>query len=402
MQMAVEQLEPPAPAPQGEPAHRRPAGLDFLAAFLLLSTVVLHVVAMFPSYVSYGGALSLASQTDQATQYAVLAAAWALCLAVGFAGPHRTPVAAALSVGVAVTELGFRVADLGPVFRYGTGVADTGLWLMVAAWGVGAVGSVVAVLAARARHATPKAAATAPVDNPPVTFADPAPDLAGAPPPQWIQPVGPADSTSALPRPDATSAFASLPGPGGRAASEDGYERNAWTALVVVLAGLAAGAFIPAWDDYTAVSSVSRQTVHTTNGSAFTHVPWQQATGYALVTAALALVPVVAIRLRHKPVGAAAVIGSLLVLTAQLVSAVVQIDLPVSPAVFNLTQSQASQLGLQLSVKLSGWFTVDALASYALFAAVLVWATLRAAQENSAGTAPSAPDWRNPAIPSAS
>jgi hypothetical protein len=360
---------------------RRPAALDFLAALLLLATVVLHVVAMVPTY--FQGTGSLMSQPDQAALYSVLAAAWALALVIGFTGPHRTPVAAAVALGVAITELGFRVADLGDALRYGTNTVGTGLWLMEAAWVVGAAAAVVAVLAARLRH-TVKAPEPAP--------APAAPDI------DWTAPAQ-AEATPALPL-----AAAAAEAPIGTAipdTDEDPHERAAWTVLVAILAALVAGAFLPAWDHAVALSTATGQSVTKSLGNAFSG-PWQQVVGTVIAAVALFAVPVVAIRLRNKAVGAAVAIGGLLVLASQLVSAVVQVDEAVPPADFGISPTQAHDLGLSLSLKLTGWFTVDALAAYALFAAVLVWATLRLVQDSSPGTLPNAPAPRSEAMSSPS
>jgi hypothetical protein len=363
-------------------ASRRPGALDFVAALLLLATVVLHVVAMAPTY--FAGTGSLMSQPDQAALYSVLAASWALALGIGLTGPHRTPVAAAIAVGVAVTELGFRAADLGDALRFGTGTVGSGLWLMEVAWVVGAAAAVAAVLAARSRHA-PKAPALAepPVPSeldidwtvPPTPEVDP---VEAAPDPQVVMPAG-----SILPDTD-----------------EDPHERLAWTLLVAVLAAVVAGAFLPAWDHAVAVSTSTGQSVTRSLGNAFSG-PWQQVVGIVVVAVVLLAVPVVAIRLRRKAVGAGLVIGGLLVLTSQLVSAVVQVDEAVPPSDFGINSSQAHSLGLSLSLQLTGWFTVDALAAYALFAAVMVWATLRFDHESSPGTVPIAPERRSEAMPSA-
>jgi hypothetical protein len=363
-------------------AARRPGALDFVAALLLLATVVLHVAAMAPTY--FAGTGSLMSQPDQAALYSVLAASWALALGIGLTGPHRTPVAAAIAVGVAVTELGFRAADLGDALRFGTGTVGSGLWLMEVAWVVGAAAAVAAVLAARSRHA-PKAPALAEPPSPseleidwtvPATLeGDP---VAAATDPQVVTPAG-----SILPDTD-----------------EDPHERLAWTLLVAVLAAVVAGAFLPAWDHAVAVSTSTGQSVTRSLGNAFSG-PWQQVVGTVVVAVVLLTVPVVAIRLRRKAVGAGLVIGVLLVLTSQLVSAVVQVDEAVPPSDFGINSSQAHSLGLSLSLQLTGWFTVDALAAYALFAAVMVWATLRFDHESSPGTVPIAPERRSEAMPSA-
>lgn len=391
---------------------RRPALLDFLAALLLLATVVLHVVAMAPTY--FVGSGSLMSQPDQAALYSVLAASWALALGIGLTGPHRTPVAAAVAVGVAATELGFRVADLGDALRYGISTVGAGLWLMEAAWVVGAAAAVLAVLAARSRHR----AKTDPDQPEPsewnIDWAAPVP-AANTNPYDPQAPTGEATEAASEPAavtaaagPHEANGSASLP-PGGDTVArrgtpgsdDDPHERTAWTLLVVILAIVVAGAFLPAWDHAVAVSTQTGQTVTRSLGNAFSG-PWQQVVGTVLAAVALLVVPVVAIRLRNKAVGAGLAAGSLLVLATQLVAAVVQVGESVPPADFGISPGQAHNLGLQLSLKLTGWFTVDALAAYALFAAVMVWATLRTVQDSSAGAPPNTPEVRSEAMRSAS
>ena len=139
--------------PQEHPAvaPRHPTTIDLLAGALLIATIVLHVIAMFPHYFGGAGQTSLSSQPDQAAEYAVLAAGWALALGIGLSSPARAGIAAGLAVGVGATELGFRLSDLGEVFRYGSSQGADGLWLMTAAWGVGVCGAVMATLAARRR-----------------------------------------------------------------------------------------------------------------------------------------------------------------------------------------------------------------------------------------------------------
>lgn len=357
---------------------RRPAALDFLAALLLLATVVLHVVAMVPTY--FDGTGSLMSQPDQAALYSVLAAAWALALVIGFTGPHRTPVAAAVAVGVAITEVGFRVADLGDALRYGTNTVGAGLWLMEAAWVVGAVASVVAVLAARSRHTVKPAVPVPAPAGPEIDWAAPQ----AAEPAPALMPAGEGPVETSIPDTE-----------------EDPHERAAWTVLVVILAALVAGAFLPAWDHALAVSTSTGQSVTKSLGNAFSG-PWQQVVGTVIAALALFVVPVVAIRLRNKAIGAALVAGGLVVLASQFVSAVIQVGEAVPAADFGISPTQARDLGLSLSLKLTGWFTVDALAAYALFAAVMVWATLRLVQDSSPGTLPNAPERRSEAMPSPS
>ncbi len=437
--------------------HERPSRLELSAGGLLVATVVLHVVAMFPTYFTSQG--SLAGQTDQAALYAVLAASWALALAIGVSGPDRTKGAAALAVGIAATELGFRLSDVGDAVKYGTQTAGTGLWLMSAAWVVGALAAVVSVSAVLQRHRPARVEVSGGSNSaPPVADgevgSDPDPalgsaiqgdaleadgnpyyDLGGVPVGSVVGPEDaglpvalPADTaaipvidtsavpvvdTAALPVVDATETLnsppadeAAIPGADMAAASlpaeasvaagdvpqakrrrrflrsqaaespEDAHERNLWTVLVFALGAITAAAFLPAWDRGTATSSITGQSVVRNLGNAFSG-PWQQVVGTVVAAVAVLIVPVVAIRLRDKGVGAALAAGAILVLSTQLVAAVVQVNLPVPAADFGLSQAQAAQLGLVLSVKLTGWFVVDAIAAYLLFAAVIVRATLR-------------------------
>jgi len=437
--------------------HERPSRLEFIAGGLLAATVVLHVVAMFPTYFTSQG--SLASQTDQAALYAVLAASWALALAIGASGPDRTKGAAALAVGIAATEFGFRLSDVGDAVKYGTQTAGAGLWLMAAAWAVGLLAAGVSVSAVLQRHrpahsdvaveptsgqydsasgqydsasgqddsasgeddaddvglsdASPEQALAAQgglleaADNPYYDLgAEPAgavggsedSELAAALPAGTtavpavdaaVEPVATGENPKAKRRKTLRSQSKESP--------EEAHERNLWTILVFVLAAITAGAFLPAWDRGTATSSITGQSVVRNLGNAFSG-PWQQVVGTVVAAAALLIVPVVAVRLRNKGVGAALAAGAVLVLGTQLVAAVVQVNLPVPPADFGLSQAQASQLGLVLSVKLTGWFVVDAIASYLLFAAVIVRATLRDVPQGvrsnraSLGQAPWSPD----------
>ncbi len=454
--------------------HERPTRLELLAGGLLAATVILHVVAMFPAYFTSEG--SLAGQTDQAALYAVLAASWALALAIGVSGPDRTKGAAALAVGIAATELGFRLSDIGDAVKYGTQTAGAGLWLMAAAWFVGAVAAVLSVSAVLQRHrpareqlpvgsssdshvvsgeasaypdwehgaveqtATPESAGN-PYDElgvgvPAGAVSEPArsdssvtlPADTAAIPVVDTEAVPVVDTTSvpvvdtaAVPAVDTSAAVpeagegaseskrrrvripkvsrakvsrAKVRSPKVEETPEEAHERNLWTVLVFVLAAITAGAFLPAWDRGTATSSITGQSVVRNLGNAFSG-PWQQMVGTVIVAVAVLVVPVVAIRLRDKGAGAALAAGAILVLTTQLVAAVVQVNLPVPPADFGLSQAQASQLGLVLSMKLTGWFVVDAIAAYLLFAAVIVRATLRDAPQGAWATssAPGQASW---------
>jgi hypothetical protein len=342
------------------------------AAGLLQGTVVLHVVAMLPHYFAGAGQGSLASQPDQAALYAVLAAGWAAALGIGLTGPARAGVGAGMAAGLAVTEFGFRLSDLGQVLRYGSGQAQAGLWLMTAAWAVGAAGAAVAVVAAQRRARLSVAGAVPSVAGelavPDVTAASSARDHTGvAPPPAPSEPrparygVGPA-------------------------------------VVVAVLALITAGAFLPAWDHYVGVATTTGRSFSFNLGNAF-QVPWQMMLGTVCAAVALAAVPIVVVRMRARAIGAAAVAGSLIVLAAQFASAVVQVDQVVPPSIAGLNATRANQLGLQMHLTLTGWFTFDLLAAFCLFVAVMVLGHAReeGPQALSAETWPIAADSHGPA-----
>ena len=100
MQVAYPDAQGARPQEHPAVAPRRPTTIDLLAGALLVATIVLHVVAMFPHYFGGAGQTSLSSQPDQAAEYAVLAAGWALALGIGLSSPARAGIAAGLAVGV--------------------------------------------------------------------------------------------------------------------------------------------------------------------------------------------------------------------------------------------------------------------------------------------------------------
>ena len=339
-------MEVTTPAPHSLHAHehrRHPSRLELAAGGLLLATVVLHVVAMFPTYLPFLSStpVSIASQPDQAALFAVVAAAWATALGFGLAGPRWVKVATGLAVGTAVGELGFRVSDLGEVFRYGTGLAGPGLWLMTAAWIVGAAGACTAVAAVR--HSSRDTAVTDP------------------------------------PR--------------------SGFNRWGSLAVIGVLSIASAGLFLPSWDHYTGVSSVTGRAVSFNLGNAFAE-PWQIVIGNVLSALAIAALPIVAgvLMWRDRRAAVAVTGGVLSLLAAQFVSAVIQVDQAVPASIAGLSGAQARQLGLTLSLRLTGWFALDAIAALAVLVTTVVVAAAKAPSEStvraSLDTPPSAfPAW---------
>lgn len=319
--------------------HRRhPSRLELTAGGLLLASVVLHIAAMFPTYMPFASSspVSIGSQSDQAALFAVVTATWVAALGFGLAGPKWVRVATGLAVGAAVGELGFRVSDLGEVFRYGTSVAGVGFWLMTAAWVVGAAGAGMAVFAV-------------------------------------MRSRGPAAQTDP---------------------PKSGFNRWAVVAVVGVLSVATAGLFLPSWDHYTGVSALSGRMVSFNLGNAFAE-PWQVVVGNVLSALAIAAVPIGAAVLMWKDrrAAVAATTGVLAILGAQFLSAVIQVDQAVPPSIAGLSGAQARQLGLSLSLKLTGWFALDAILALALLVTTVVVAAARTpAEEASQSLAPAPVD----------
>jgi hypothetical protein len=372
---------------------RHPTRLELVAGVLLAITVILHVVAMFPSYFAApAGHSSLYSQADQAASYFILAAGWALALGIGLSGPSRIPICAGLATGLAATEFGFRVSDVGAIIRYGSDLAGAGLWIMVAAWVVGAAAAGLLVVAARRRNQRMTGA-------PPVAVAAEQDHEIG-----W-NPTGPgpalADAGAAG---GVLAAQANMPASLGSGVepAEGPSDRDTtailWTFLLGGLGLVTAAFFLPAWDHYVGVATSTGATFSFNLGNAFSG-PWQVAIGNVLVAVAIVAIPLVGSRLRDRGAAAAAVGGSLIVLASQFASAVVQVDERVSLATI---PARYLELGSQFGIKLTGWFTIDVLAAFALFAAVMVWATSRVVYANSRGTLPNAPELRSEAMSSAS
>ena len=432
---------------------RHPSVLELSAAGMLATAVILHLVALIPQYYGGPGQGSLWSEPDQAAQYLLLSAGWALALGVALTGPARVRLGAAIAVGVAATELGFRLSDLGEVFRYGSAAAAPGLWLMTAAWVVGAAGAALAVLAVHAQRGSASLAAApgstreessagfgvaggdagrasalsgpgrpqpvlsaggssaapgaapsfaAPIETrdawrPEAAPASAAPEETRAAwgpeaapvlrPPDATWPLSPgrSDATESLGpvRPDTTGTAGW--GVGGwsdgmaaaaMAETPAGSVGAGPTALVALLALATAGAFLPAWDHYAGTATATGRDVSFNLGDAFSG-PWQVVIGAVLTAAALVIIPVVAIRMRSRVTGAALVAGSLIVLGVAVHLRCGSVDNAVPPSVAGLSGAQASRLGLQLHMTLTGWFTFDLLAAFALFVAVMVVAHVR-------------------------
>jgi hypothetical protein len=385
--------------PGPDASWRHPTRLELSAGILLVATVALHVVAMIPAYFTGpAGHASVFSQADQAASYSILAAGWALVLGIGLTGPSRITICAGLATGLALTELGFRVSDVGAIIRYGSALAGAGLWIMVAAWVVGAAAAAVLVVAARRRSrrragAEPVAAPVAPVV--PAGEQAPAPDGEAVITGSALWTVG--HSGGGLGSELETPPAAASDGEPRPAISETVPSSILWTLLLGLLGLITALCFLPSWDHYVGVTSTGR-TFSFNLGNAFSG-PWEVVVGNVLVALAIVAIPIAGSRLRDRGAAAAAVGGSLIVLGSQFVSAVVQVDEPVT---LTTIPARYLELGSEFGIKLTGWFTIDVLAAFALFVATMVWATSRVVYTNSRGTLPSAPEVRSEAMSSAS
>ena len=298
---------------------------------------------MFPDYFAGTSAQSIASQSDQAALYGVVAGVWAVALGFGLSSPARVRAGAGIAIGAAAAEAGFRLSDLGQVFRYGTSQAGPGLWTMLAAWFVGLAGAVVAAVAVRHSSRTTGTAARTGAADPPV--------------PKRVAVAG-----------------------------------------IALLSLATAGLFLPAWDHYSGASLVTGRAFSFNLGNGLAE-PWQVVTGNLLAAAAIAIVPILAGLWvwRDRALSAGATAGVLGMLAAQFVAAVVQVDQAVPPSIAGISPAQARQLGLTIGLKLTGWFLLDVLAAFMLFALTIAVATARPVQENSVAMRPNAPDARRAA-----
>jgi hypothetical protein len=289
------------------------------ARALILACIVLHLVAMTQTY--FQGEGTLGSQPDQVVLYSVLAAGWVAVFVISLLGRDRLAISAALAVGLAATELGFRVSDLGSAISAGISEAGSGLWMITVAWVLAALGTVLLVVAARSPLGALSGSAREPAD--------------------------------------------------GR------YDRTAgWITGVGVL-GLATGAlYLPPWDHYVLTATVSGEIRKVNLGNGLSG-PWSVVLGNLIVAGAVFVAALVAILVRQRRVGAALVVGSLVAIGSQMASAVVQVDQPVSPAAVGLSAGTARELGVVINVSLTSWFALDALSALVLLATVTIWAVAR-------------------------
>jgi len=134
----------------------------------------------------------------------------------------------------------------------------------------------------------------------------------------------------------------------------------------VVVAGLGvAAAFGPAWDSFT-LRTASGQSQTLTEGNAFA-MPGAVIAGNVMVMIALVAVLVAAGLLRPVRQGGILVIGAIIPMVAQAISAVIQLLQPATPAQFGISPAQAALAGITVSSGATAAFWI-----YCIFAAAVV------------------------------
>ena len=118
--------------------------------------------------------------------------------------------------------------------------------------------------------------------------------------------------------------------------------------ITMILAGLGAAiAFAPSWDSYTLRTSADF-TQSLTAGNAFAN-PAPVMAGDVAVMAAVVAVVIAAGMWRQVRYGAALLVGVIIPMAAQAISALVQLAQPASPTQFGISPAQATQLGLTIT-----------------------------------------------------
>lgn len=275
---------------------------------------------------SYVSGASLASQPPELLPHVLYLAVWAASALLVASGGGRRRTGALLGLGTSVVTFGFFFADIGTVISGGARALGLGLVLGFAGWLACAAA---ATLALR---------------------------LPAADAPRGLQ---------------ATTAGAVL------------------TLAVTMLAALgAAASFAPSWDHYT-LRTATGVNQSLTAGNVFAN-PAPVIAGDVAVMAAFVAMAAVALLWRPARMGAALLAGALAPMVAQVVSALVQISEPVSPAAFGIAPAQAQRAGLTISIGVTPVFWV-----YVAFVAALVaacgWMVLPPRRPRSAGLAPGAP-----------
>jgi hypothetical protein len=155
-------------------------------------------------------------------------------------------------------------------------------------------------------------------------------------------------------------------------------------ALLMLLATFAVVlAYLPSWDRWSAVAPSVHVSISVTEGNAFSD-PAVVMACILFSVGAFAFVTILGSVWYPAAVGVWAILGAVIALASQLISAVFQLNEAVPPTVFGVTSAQARAVGLKTSSSLTGWWAADVVAVVAL-ALVALWTVRRAEQAATAG-----------------
>jgi hypothetical protein len=290
----------------------RSEALRPVAAGLLALCAALHIAMLFPAQGHLVPAFD--DHSYLVVQQAVLTVGWlAAAGLVAMGRPVPVTAGAVLAAGMAVAELGVVVANLCQVLAEST--AGVGAWMLVAAWTVGLLGAVLALAAA---------------------------DRTGPGEPAVL----------------------------GRPGRLVGRESMVMVAVGSVAAFLVGVALLPAWDHYVIFSSALHRTIGEESlGSAFAAgTPGGVQAGDLVTAAAFAVVPLIGLWWRPGRVGALLGGGVLVVVAAQLASAVV--GYRTSAGSLGITAAQVRTYGVEVHSSLTSWFVVELVAGVALLVVI--------------------------------
>jgi len=290
-------LPRPKPRPAARPGVSGSA-VALTGAGLLGLGVLLGLIGLFPGYI---GSQSLASQTDQLVPHVLYLATWAASAGLIASGGARARIGALLATGLSAVTFGLFFADLGQVISGGASLLGAGLVLSLLGWLACAAGSALAL-------------------------------------------VGAGVGRSAGPD--------GLGGPGRPRGADAGP-----LALLGLAAVGTAVTFVPSWDSFTLTQTATGATQTITAGYAFAN-PGPVIFGDVAVMVAIVAVAVLAALWRPARHGGILLAGATMALAAQAISALVQVSQQATPAMFGISQAQASAAGLTITSGLTPTFWV--------------------------------------------
>jgi hypothetical protein len=216
----------------------------------------------------------------------------------GAARFDTTRTGALLGIGLSAVTFGLFVADLGEVISGGASLLGAGLVLSLIGWLACAAGSAVALTAR-----------PAPIGR--------------------THPLAETSRAAGWPaRPRRTDA-----GP---------------IALLLLAAVGTVAAFAPSWDSYTLTQTTTGTAQTITAGNAFVN-PGLVIAGNVAVMVAVVAVAVLAALWRPARQGAVLLVGAIVPLAAQAISALILVSEPATPSLFGISQAQASAAGLTIT-----------------------------------------------------